>query len=149
MPQEKSEHINVGRAKEQAEFLSEFKFVLCMVSLLGRLSYELVPAHNTPDCSLSRLVQENSGVLNYHTEKPFNAFFADAVPVYYGGVDGSLFDIFNRDAFIYWDPKNPQPALEQLMALDADPVAYSAMQNAPILANGERSHVERASAHPR
>ena len=72
----------------------------------------------------------------YHSEKLFNAFFGDSIPIYFGGASGSVFEIFNKDAFIWWDPKHPQPALLQLMELDRDPVAYKAMQEAPMFANG-------------
>ena len=54
-----------------------------------------------------------------------------------------MFDIFNRYAFVWWDIDNPQPALQQIMELDADPVKYKAMQDAPMLANGKPNAASR------
>lgn len=81
------------------------------------------------------LVMENTNQPGYIAEKIFNAFLSGTVPIWYGTPD--IFDIFNREAFIYYDIDNPQPALEKVAYLERNSSAYSSMLNLPILANGK------------
>jgi len=80
------------------------------------------------------LVMENSKVDGYITEKILNAFLAGCIPIYYG--TNEIFRIFNRDAFIYYDIENPEPALSRVAYLESNHSAYMDALTAPILANG-------------
>lgn len=62
------------------------------------------------------------------------AFLAGTVPVYYGTEE--VFDIFNRDAFIYYDVKNPEKAVAKIKFLEQNPDEYDKMLNQPILNTG-------------
>ena len=59
------------------------------------------------------LCMENSKLPGYVTEKIVNAFLSGAVPIYWGTEE--IFNLFNKDAFIYYDPKNPQPAIDRIL----------------------------------
>jgi len=83
------------------------------------------------------LVMENIKKKGYITEKILNAFLAGCVPIYYGTEE--VFDIFNRNAFIYYDVTNPRPALERIAYLEKNRTAYDLMLKAPILANGSQT----------
>lgn len=83
------------------------------------------------------LVLENSLLEGYITEKILFAFLAGTVPVYYGTKE--IFDIFNKDAFIYYDIHDPQPALDRIRYLEEHPEAYDLVLQQPILANGEKT----------
>ena len=62
------------------------------------------------------------------------AFWAGCIPIYYG--TEAVFDMFNRRAFVYYDPARPQPALAQIVHLETNQTAYDAMMKEPILAQG-------------
>jgi hypothetical protein len=80
------------------------------------------------------LAMENSNAAGYISEKLFIAFSSGAIPVYWGTVE--VFDVFNRDAFIFYDANNPQRALDQLHYLESNRTAYAEMQARPYLAQG-------------
>ena len=80
------------------------------------------------------LAMENSGAVGYISEKMFIAFMSGAIPVYYG--TSEIFDVFNREAFIFWDVDDPRPALQQILYLDSNRTAYTEMQARPYLADG-------------
>jgi Glycosyltransferase family 10 (fucosyltransferase) C-term len=87
------------------------------------------------------LVLENLDKSGYITEKIVFAFLGGCVPIYYGTTE--VFDIFNKDAFIYYDIHNPEHALEQIRYMEIENrTAYDEMLSQPILANG-RATVER------
>lgn len=83
------------------------------------------------------LVMENSNVKGYVTEKIANAFMASTIPIYYGTTD--IFKLFNKDAFIYYDIHDPQPALDRIAYLETNRTAYAEVLAQPILVNGERT----------
>ena len=80
------------------------------------------------------LCMENKNVAGYITEKLLMAFLAGTIPVYYGTEE--VFDIFNRDAFIYYDVENPEKAVAKIKFLEQNPVEYDKMLNEPILNTG-------------
>ena len=80
------------------------------------------------------LVMENSVHDYYITEKIVCAFVAGAIPVYYGTTN--IFKLFNKEAFIFYDIKNPQEAVQRIMFLNSHPQEYDAMMKKPILAEG-------------
>lgn len=84
------------------------------------------------------LSMENRMVRGYVTEKIITAFLGGCIPIYYGTDD--IFDIFNPKAFVYYDVKNPEPALATIQYLMNNEDAYMDMlNNQPILANGNDS----------
>ena len=83
------------------------------------------------------LVMENSYQEGYITEKIINAFLGGAVPIYYGTRE--IFDIFNRDAFVFYDLQHPEEALKKISYLEANRSAYLEVLQAPILAHGEET----------
>jgi Glycosyltransferase family 10 (fucosyltransferase) C-term len=83
------------------------------------------------------LAMENAAVPGYITEKIMMPFLAGSVPIYYGTAE--VFDVFNRNAFVWYDVNDPQPALDQIKYLEANRTAYAATLRQPILANGEET----------
>lgn len=82
------------------------------------------------------LVLEKTKEDGYITEKIVNAFLAGCVPIYYGTEE--IFEIFNPQAFIYYDIEAPQTALDHIAYLEQNETAYMDMlKNQPILKNGE------------
>lgn len=81
------------------------------------------------------LVMENSRVDGYISEKILNAFLGGCVPIYYGTEE--VFDIFNPDAFIFYNISNPNDALERLSYLEKNKTAYEKVMKTPILRNEE------------
>ena len=65
------------------------------------------------------LTIENTVQDAYITEKILNAFLGGAVPVYYGTT--KIFELFNKDAFVYYDPGDPDKALKRIEFLDSNP----------------------------
>ena len=80
------------------------------------------------------LCMENRDSLGYITEKILYAFAAGAVPIYWGTRE--VFDLFNRNAFIYYDPANPLLALNAVAYLEGNRTAYDEMARQPIFAPG-------------
>jgi hypothetical protein len=83
------------------------------------------------------LVMENRNAKGYITEKILNAFMAGCIPIYYGTPD--VFDIFNKRAFIWYDVKDPQSALDRIAYLEENRTAYDEVIKEPILAHGEET----------
>jgi hypothetical protein len=82
------------------------------------------------------LAMENAKSPGYVTEKILYAFAAGAVPIYYGTQE--VFDLFNHEAFIYYDPANPQATLDAVAYLDRNRTAYVEMVHKPVFAYGAR-----------
>ena len=80
---------------------------------------------------------ENTYRDGYITEKIMSAFRAGSVPIWYGGRDA--LDIFNPNAFVYYDVEDPQPALDRIKYLIDHPEAYNAVLKEPILRDGNRT----------
>jgi len=47
-----------------------------------------------------------------------------------------IFDIFNRQAFVYYNVSDPEPALNYIAYLESNTTAYDEVQGQPILAHG-------------
>ena len=84
------------------------------------------------------LVMENEYVAGYVTEKILNAFLAGCIPIYYGSRPDVL-AMFNEKAFVFYDVKNPKPALARIRELEKDSDAYDTVMKEPILANGTQT----------
>lgn len=81
------------------------------------------------------LVMENSISPGYITEKILNAFLGGCIPIYYGPDD--VFDVFNRNAFVFYNVSNPKPALDRIRYLEENETAYLQLsRDEPILAHG-------------
>ena len=84
------------------------------------------------------VVMENRKQTGYITEKIILAFLAGCIPIYYGTEE--IFDIFHSEAFVYYDIKNPKPALTLIKELSTNESAYYRMlRHRPILAHGDSS----------
>ena len=71
---------------------------------------------------------EHTRNFGFNTEKIAEAFYCNTVPVYYGSE--SIFDIYNKDAFIYIkDIKDFDNALSQIIELDNNNELYLKMLN--------------------
>jgi len=73
----------------------------------------------------------------YITEKILNAFSAGCIPIYYG--IEKIFDIFNPNAFVFYNISNPQPALEQIKELENNETMYENMMSEAIVLHGEKT----------
>ena len=80
------------------------------------------------------LVLENTKLDGYITEKILLAFMGGCIPIYWGTRE--VFNIFNLEAFVYYDPENPQTALDRVRYLEYNNTAYDEVMTQPILANG-------------
>jgi hypothetical protein len=80
---------------------------------------------------------ENTYTHGYITEKLLYAFVGGSIPIYYGTKE--VFQVFNKAAFIYYDIKRPQSALDRLAYLEANRTAYAEVLSEPILADGQRT----------
>lgn len=70
------------------------------------------------------------------TEKIMDAFYADTIPIYYGG--SAAAQIFNKDAFLnVADFDSFEAAIERIKELDQDDEKYLAMLRQPILVDPE------------
>jgi hypothetical protein len=83
------------------------------------------------------LVMENFVQESYVTEKLLNAFMGGCIPIYYGS--RTVFEMFNKDAFVFYDIENPEVALARVRELEFSPEAYNAVMEQPILANREET----------
>jgi len=77
------------------------------------------------------LAFENSKHGWYFSEKIWQAFSAGVVPLYYGTDD--IFEVFNKDAFIYLDPRKPETGLAKIKAAMEDEEVYMRYLRAPLL----------------
>ena len=70
----------------------------------------------------------------YITEKIVRAFIQGSVPIYYGTKE--VFQLFNEDAFIFYDIDYPQKALDLIAYYERNATAYAEIASRPILAVG-------------
>ncbi len=105
---------NIGKVitkKEMTKWLSQCKFVIAY---------------------------ENQSYDGYITEKPFQAYFAGAIPIYYGH-QTAVADI-NKNAIIYaGDFGNEDDLVEYIKKVDNDDELYCKIWNQNIITNPERN----------
>jgi hypothetical protein len=89
------------------------------------------------DYRFGLIVMENKKSDGYITEKIVNAFLSGTVPIWYG--TSEIFDVINERTFVFYDIKNPQPALDRIIYLEKNQTAYDEVLNEPILANGDQT----------
>jgi len=83
------------------------------------------------------LVMEHIAREFYITEKILGSFLAGTVPVYYGAPE--VFDIFNPEAFIFYNISDPEPALHRIAFLEKNPAEYAKVLAQPPLRHGQRT----------
>ena len=83
------------------------------------------------------LVMENTNVDGYVSEKIADAFMAGTIPIYYGTHD--IFKIFNRNAFVFYDIKQAQFAIDQVEYLTKNHTEYENMIKEPILVDSQNT----------
>lgn len=81
------------------------------------------------------LVMENSTTEGYISEKILNAFLGGCIPIYFGTEE--VFDVFNPNAFIFYNISNPTDALERISYLENNKTAYEEVMETPIFRNEE------------
>ncbi|CAB9524370.1 Glycosyltransferase family 10 (fucosyltransferase) [Seminavis robusta] len=84
------------------------------------------------------MAMENSRTQHYMSEKIIMAFLAGCIPVYFGSTE--VFQVFNKNAFVFYEIDDPLPALAQLQELHTNKTAYQEMLRQPIMANGTRRY---------
>jgi Glycosyltransferase family 10 (fucosyltransferase) C-term len=84
------------------------------------------------------LCMENVNQPGYISEKILVAFLARSVPIYYG--TSEIFDVFNPRAFVYYDIRHPQEALDRVAYLERNQTAYQEVLQEPILAHGRETY---------
>jgi hypothetical protein len=78
------------------------------------------------------MCMENMATPGYFTEKLFNAYLAEAIPIYWG--DPYIDELVNPEAFIWCRPGQPwSQCLDQVRAIDQDEARYLKMLSTPIL----------------
>jgi len=81
------------------------------------------------------LVMENSVAPGYITEKILTAFLGGCIPIYYGSEE--IFDVFNHNAFVFYNVSNSSSALERILHLEENETAFlQVSRDEPILAHG-------------
>lgn len=76
---------------------------------------------------------ENFDYPGYVTEKLFQAFYSDCIPVYWGSGNKPEPDVINYDAVIFYDPEKPEEAAEKIKELLRNPAACKEFANQPKL----------------
>jgi len=89
------------------------------------------------------LVMENEVLSGYITEKIIQGFLASTIPIYYGTTE--IFDLFNRDAFVFWDiaQTGGGGALDVIIDLAKDEIKYMDMLRKPVLKHPQQETLKR------
>jgi hypothetical protein len=127
---------------ELVKLLSKYKRVECPGKLLYNMpNGETVKREDGSKRALQNkckftLCLESTCEGGFITEKIFEAFCADTIPIYYGSSDIS--DIFNKDAFIdIAEYADLQSVVERIIELDQDDEEYLKMLRQPIFVHSE------------
>ena len=83
------------------------------------------------------LGMEKTAAKGYISEKILNFFLGGSIPIYYGSEE--VFDIFNKESFIFYDIHNPKLALNTVAYLEGNHSAYMEMRAQPILKDGKNT----------
>jgi hypothetical protein len=83
------------------------------------------------------LSMENNNQVGYISEKLIMAFLGGCLPIYWGTRE--VFEIFHKDAFIYYNFDNPTETLNEIRYLESNETAYRERLAAPILRNGSQT----------
>jgi hypothetical protein len=80
------------------------------------------------------LTMEHDQADGYVTEKVLMAFQAGCIPIYYG--PDTILEIFNENAFIFYNISDPGPALAKFQLWATNQTLYNEALMAPVLAPG-------------
>ena len=83
------------------------------------------------------LSMDISDRVGYISEKLLMAFLGGCLPIYWGTRE--VFEIFNKDAFIFYNFDNPAETLNEIRYLEQNETAYRERLAAPILRNGSQT----------
>lgn len=83
------------------------------------------------------LSMENNAEVGYISEKLLMAFLGGCLPIYWGTTE--VFEIFNKDAFLFYNFDNPIETLNEIRYLERNETAYRERLGAPILRNGSQT----------
>lgn len=64
---------------------------------------------------------ENSNAKGYCTEKIFRPFLSGTIPIYWGDMMNPEPDIINQEAFILFNPENPDRTVQEVLELEKSP----------------------------
>ena len=76
---------------------------------------------------------ENFDYPGYVTEKLFQAFYSDCIPVYWGSGNKPEPEVVNYDAVIFYDPEKPGEAAGKIQTLLKNPTLYEEFRKQPKL----------------
>jgi len=82
------------------------------------------------------LCPENDAFHGYVTEKIFQAFWSDCIPIYWGADTSPEPCVINPDSFIFFDRENPFEAMEKIRLLETNEKLYSEFKRNPRLCDG-------------
>jgi hypothetical protein len=82
-------------------------------------------------------MENEARVYGYTTEKIVNAHLGRCIPIYYGS--RRVFQIFNDQSFVFYDPHNPQLALDRVRELETNASACAQVMAEKILKDEERT----------
>ncbi|RIY37858.1 glycosyltransferase [Psittacicella gerlachiana] len=83
---------------------------------------------------------ENSYAPGYVSEKLFEAMASGCIPIYWGGIETEL-DYINPQAFIYFDPRNPQALTQRLLELWHSPQKLQELRSQPYFLPGAAARI--------
>ena len=83
---------------------------------------------------------ENTNHEGYITEKILNAYLGGCLPIYYGTKE--VFELFHPESFVYYDIRNPEPALQLLKYLYYNETAFHERMRHPILRHGNETIIK-------
>jgi len=95
----------------------------------GNWGQNVLPSKYRFELSMDKVISKG-----FVTEKIVNAFMSGAIPIYWGSKE--VFELFNKDAFIYYDINNPQPSLDKILYLEQNRTAYKEMKSRTMFAVG-------------
>ena len=85
---------------------------------------------------------ENNNTKDYVTEKIFDAFIADCIPLYYGALNDPEPGLINRDAVIFWNKEgNNEENREKIRELKQNENCYQEFMSRPKLFPAAEAYV--------
>lgn len=121
--------------------LSAYKFVHSGGKHLNNIG-RVVPQNETvswlSECKFV-IAYENQKYPHYITEKPFQAYIAGAIPLYYG--HSSAFNDINKAAVVYVDDySSNQELINDIKLIDQDDKLYCTIWNRPLLTDPNKNY---------
>ncbi|MBO7484740.1 MAG: hypothetical protein J6T84_01595 [Spirochaetaceae bacterium] len=92
---------------------------------------------------------ENFDYPGYVTEKLFQAFYSDCIPVYWGSGNKPEPEVINYDAVIFYNPDKPDEAAEKIQTLLKNPSLYEEFRKQPKLLDSSVDYIYELNMHTR